>query len=82
MGVRQTFRGALEPAGAGCYELAGGNCETLGNFVGNLKLTMDLGGSSYTIEVGHKSRLSFFFFLKARTPLPEVQFHPCLLTAV
>ena len=39
LGVRQTFRCALEPAGAGCYELAGGNCETLGNFVGQLLVT-------------------------------------------
>lgn len=39
LGVRQTFSGVLEPAGAGCRELAGGNGETFGNFAGQLLVT-------------------------------------------
>ena len=39
LGVRQTFSGVLEPAGAGCCELAGGNGETFGNFAGQLLVT-------------------------------------------
>lgn len=39
LGVRQTFRRALKPAGPGCYELAGGNWETLENFIGQLLVT-------------------------------------------